>query len=248
MTAWYEESFGKDYMIVYKHRDMQGAAEEVKRMIEWLKLAPGASVFDLCCGMGRHSLALDEAGYKVTGMDLSEVLLAEAHRLDPEGRVTWLRGDMRNVPATGPFDAVVNLFTSFGYFDAEAENVKVLQEIDRLLADGGQFIIDFLNPDYVIRHLVPYSERTDEGLRIVEERSIEDGCVIKRITISEPGRPDRNYKEQVKLFRLADFERMLAQTGLTIERVYGDYDGSALDPETSRRQILVGSKTGGRTA
>lgn len=242
MKAWYEESFGKDYMIVYKHRDMQGAAEEVKRMIKWLDLAPHATIFDLCCGMGRHSLALHEAGYKVTGMDLSEVLLAEAHRLDPQGQVEWLRGDMRSVPLNGSFDAVVNLFTSFGYFDEEQDNVKVLQEIERLLSDSGQFILDYLNPDFVVRHLVPHSERTDEGMRIVEDRRIEDGCVKKRIAIQEPGQADRYYDEQVKLFRLADFERMLAQTGLKIDRVYGDYDGSALQPDSSRRQILVGHK------
>lgn len=246
MTAWYEESFGKDYLLVYKHRDMQGASAEVERMIGWLKLAPGARVFDLCCGMGRHSLALSEAGYDVTGMDLSEVLLAEARRLDPQGRVTWLKGDMRSVPAEGPFSAVVNLFTSFGYFDEEAENVKVLKEIERLLGEGGRFIIDFLNPDYVIRHLVPHSERMEEGTRIVEDRWIEDGCVKKRIAIVEPGRPERHYVEQVKLFGPEDFARMLAATDLRVEHVYGDYDGSPLNPDTSRRQILVGRKPGGR--
>jgi SAM-dependent methyltransferase len=242
MAAWYEESFGQDYLLVYKHRDMQGAQAEVKRMVDWLELPPGSAIFDLCCGMGRHSVALANEGYKVTGMDLSKVLLEQAVKLDGSGRITWLEGDMRSIPTDGPFDAVVNLFTSFGYFDEEAENAKVLSGMARILKPGGRFIIDFLNAAYVEKHLVPHSERMDEGIRIDESRSIEDGFVRKRIVLSEPGKPDRHYLEQVRLYGLEDFERLMAGTGLVINRVYGHYDGSAYEADTSLRLIFVGSK------
>ncbi|WP_337588938.1 class I SAM-dependent methyltransferase [Gorillibacterium massiliense] len=116
MERWYERSFGRDYLLVYKHRDFQRAQAEVHEMVRWLSLKPGVEVLDLCCGMGRHSMALADAGYQVTGVDLSDVLLAEARRLDPAGRMKWVKGDMRRIPLSGPFDAVVNLFTSFGYF------------------------------------------------------------------------------------------------------------------------------------
>lgn len=242
MTAWYEESFGKDYLIVYKHRDMQGAMAEVKRMAEWLHLAPGSHIFDLCCGMGRHSLALTDAGYRVTGMDLSKVLLAEARKHDPEGRVTWLEGDMRRIPAEGPFDAVVNLFTSFGYFEEDEENGKVLREIARILKPGGRFIIDFLNPEAVIANLVPHSHRMDGDFHIDETRSIEGGFVRKRIVLTEPGKPSRSYLEQVKLYGLDDFRRLLEGTGLTIDEVHGRYDASEYVPSESPRLILVGHR------
>lgn len=68
---------------------------------------------------------------------------------------------MRDLPLTGGFDAVVNLFTSFGYFEEDEEQVKVLREIYRMLKPGGKFVIDYLNPAYVIRHLVPHSTRED---------------------------------------------------------------------------------------
>ncbi|RAU90976.1 bifunctional 2-polyprenyl-6-hydroxyphenol methylase/3-demethylubiquinol 3-O-methyltransferase UbiG, partial [Paenibacillus sp. YN15] len=122
MAAWYEESFGEDYLLVYKHRDLHGAQVEVKRMANWLRLPAGSRILDLCCGMGRHSVALADEGYRVTGLDLSKVLLAEARKLDNSGRITWVEGDMRRLPLDGPFDAVVNLFTSFGYFEEEQEN------------------------------------------------------------------------------------------------------------------------------
>lgn len=242
--AWYQESFGNDYLIVYKHRDLQGAYHEVKKMMDWLGLKQGAEVLDLCCGMGRHSMALAEFGYDVTGVDLSEVLLNEAVKLDAGKQVTWLRGDMREVPLDRQYDAVVNLFTSFGYFDEDEQNEKVLHEIHRLLKEGGRFIIDFLNPVYVQSNLVSQSERTEKDLLIREARTIEDGCVRKRIVISQKGTADRHYLEQVKLYDRMAFEAMLLNAGLHIDHVYGEYDGQAYDAEASSRLIFVGHKEG----
>jgi ubiquinone/menaquinone biosynthesis C-methylase UbiE len=244
MTAWYEQSFGEDYLIVYKHRDIQGALSEVQKMAQWLNLQQGAKIFDLCCGMGRHSLALADLGYNVTGMDLSEVLLNEANRLDPNGKVRFFKGDMRQIPLMDEFDAVVNLFTSFGYFTDDAENEQVLHEMSRLLKQNGKFIIDFLNPAYVEAHLVPQSRRQEGKLEIVENRSIEDGYVRKRIIISEAGKKERHYLEQVKLVRLAEFQRMLKASGLELDHVFGHYDGTPYDEQHSPRLIMVGSKRG----
>jgi SAM-dependent methyltransferase len=244
MTAWYEQSFGQDYLVVYKHRDMQGAKNEVHKMVNWLHLQSGAEIFDLCCGMGRHSLTLAHYGFNVTGMDLSEVLLNEAKRLDKEGKVNWLRGDMRQIPLEKSFDAVVNLFTSFGYFTDELENEKVIHEISRLLKAEGKFIIDFLNPAYIEAHLVPHSQRLEAALDIEENRSIEDGYVRKRIIIREEGHEERHYLEQVRLYHLEDFKRMLAACDLEIDEVYGHYDGTHYVELESPRLIILGRKRG----
>lgn len=240
--AWYQESFGNDYLLVYKHRDMQGAYHEVKKMIDWLGLQQGSEVLDLCCGMGRHSMALADFGYQVTGVDLSEVLLSEAVKLDQQKRVSWLRGDMREVPLQHEFDAVVNLFTSFGYFDDDKQNEQVFHEINRLLKKGGRFIVDFLNPVYIQKHLVPASERIEGDLHIREARAIEDGCVRKRIVISQEGAPERKYLEQVKLYDKTAFVTMLQHAGLHIDHVYGGYEGQAYEADASSRMIFVGRK------
>jgi ubiquinone/menaquinone biosynthesis C-methylase UbiE len=246
MSDWYKKSFGDDYLLVYKHRDMQGAYNEVKGMIEWLRLAEGAEVLDLCCGMGRHSMALTDFGYKVTGIDLSNVLLKEAVRIDKDEMVRWIQGDMRDVQLTTQFDAVVNLFTSFGYFEQDDENEKVLREIHRLLKpDGqGQFIIDFLNPEYVEANLVPFSKREEGSCTIEETRKLEDGFVQKTIVIREPGMEERTYLEQVKLYHREPFMAMLERAGLEVLHVYGDYDASPYNNAVSKRMIFVGRRKG----
>ncbi|UHA74403.1 class I SAM-dependent methyltransferase [Paenibacillus sp. 481] len=243
MSEWYERSFGEDYLLVYKHRDFQGAAQEVHRMMEWLQLPKGAQVLDLCCGMGRHSMALADAGYTVTGMDLSEVLLQEAVAFDQHNQVTFIRGDMRNLPMDGPFDAVVNLFTSFGYFVDDADNAQVFTEIERVLKPGGRYIIDFLNPSYLQAHLVPHSERVDEGTSIQEDRTIEDGFVKKNIVLTDLATDaTRRYEERVKLYELADFDRMLSVAGLCVDAIYGSYDADSYSRERSARLIITGHK------
>ncbi|OWA33440.1 SAM-dependent methyltransferase [Saccharibacillus sp. O16] len=245
MSAWYEESFGEDYLRVYSYRDEQGAAHEVHEMISWLKLPPGAKVLDLCCGMGRHSLSLAEKGYKVTGMDLSEVLLEEAKKEEGAEAVNWVQGDMRELPfADGEFDAVVNLFTSFGYFKQDKEHVRVLEEIQRVLRPGGRYIIDFMNSLHVERHLKPCTEREEEGLKIEERRKIEDGYVKKHITIIPEGQEasePREYDERVKLYTLEELTQLLTEARLEIDEVRGDYDEKRYEAD-SPRMIFVGKR------
>ncbi len=243
MAEWYERSFGRDYLLVYKHRDFQGATEEVHRMMDWLKLPSSATVLDLCCGMGRHALALADAGYQVTGIDLSEVLLHEAVKHDAEGKVTFIRGDMRELPVDGPYDAVVNLFTSFGYFTDNVDNARVFQQIFRVLKPQGRYIVDFLNPAYVKQHLVPQSERASEGTLIQERRRIEDGFVKKDITLTDMVMNDkRQYEERVRLYELPDFEVMMSEAGLQLDAVYGGYDGMPYADQQAARMIMVGHR------
>ncbi|BBH21462.1 methyltransferase [Paenibacillus baekrokdamisoli] len=246
MTAWYERSFGSDYMIVYRHRNWQQAETEVQRMASWLALPDGASILDIGCGMGRHALALANLGFHVTGIDLSNALLEKAREHNIEGLIEKLvQGDMRELPfEDGQFQATVNLFTSFGYFPEESDNSRVLKEIRRVLQKDGRFLIDFMNGAYVKANLVSRSERIDEesGLHIEEVRAIENDWVVKKINIGPVGKNEesRSYEERVQLLPLDWFRGALIEAGLTLEQVFGNYEGDAYDVERSPRIIMVG--------
>ncbi|PWV92058.1 methyltransferase family protein [Paenibacillus cellulosilyticus] len=240
MSDWYESSFGDDYMVVYRHRNWDQAIAEVRLLLEWLELPLGSRMLDVGCGMGRHAVALDEMGYR--GIDLSLPLLKEARSHDAHHYISWQQGDMRELPyPDNAFDATVNLFTSFGYFSDE-DNKQVLRELRRVLRSGGVFVIDYLNASEVKRTLVPWSEREDEqtGWIIREHRTIELDVVCKTISIITPSGEERHYEERVKLYRLDWFEKALAEAGLRISRIAGQYDGTSYNESESKRLIISG--------
>jgi SAM-dependent methyltransferase len=148
--AWYKEWFGEEYLGLYSHRDEPEAEAHVDFVERELGDRRPRAVLDLACGAGRHTAALRRRGYRTLGVDLSLTLLAHARRLPRAA------GDMRCLPFTpGCFDWVLNFFTSFGYFEEERENFQVLEEIVRVLAPGGRFLIDIMNSAYTLRHLQP---------------------------------------------------------------------------------------------
>jgi ubiquinone/menaquinone biosynthesis C-methylase UbiE len=241
-APWYVESFKQDYLKIYAHRNDETAEQEVDLIISLLGMKTGSAVLDLCCGHGRHSRALARRGFQVTGLDLSEVLLAEARRRQKElPAIRYVRGDVRHIPFKNEFDYVLNLFTSFGYFEERAENIKVFEGISRALKTNGMYLIDFLNPGYVKRNLKPFSKRQVDQFEIIERRRIEDGKVVKVIEVRD-GENVRNYEERVQLIDSDTMMDMLKDVGLEVTGIYGDLQGEDYDAVHSPRMVLVGRK------
>lgn len=239
---WYVESFKQDYLQVYAHRNDQKGDEEIEAIVKLLKMKRGSNVLDLCCGHGRHSRALARRGFYVTGYDLSEVLLAEARRRSKGmNLIRYIQGDVRQLPFDAEFDYVLNLFTSFGYFERQEENQQVFDGIYQSLKPGGQFLVDFLNPPYVRATLKPYTEQEVDQLKIIERRKIEMGYVIKTIEVHD-GDEVRLYEERVRLFTVEEMEEMIGKAGLELTALYGNLKGEKYDPQNSPRMILVGRK------
>lgn len=239
MKEWYERSFGEDYLVVYKHRNRLDASKQVEKLVDWLKLKPSELILDLCCGNGRHTMALTERGFRVVGVDLSEALLLDAVQKSKGMGIPFIRGEMRNLPFVDrTFDVVVNLFTSFGYFEEDQENERVFQEMARVLNPNGRFLIDFLNRSAVEKNLVPRSEREQEGIKIREERFIEGDFVCKTIIVCDEGE-ERRYQERVKMYELDQMKQMMTKAGLTIDKVFGNFNGEAYHRD-SERMILMG--------
>jgi SAM-dependent methyltransferase len=181
-------------------------------------------VLDLACGAGRHHRALRAAGLRAVGIDLSWALLAQAQSLGSEAIA---RGDMRRLPfADRTFDAVLSFFTSFGYFDDADDDRRALREVARILDRRGRYLLDFLDAAHVERSLVPRSERTVPGYRLVEERRIEGGRVRKRVTIEADGATAPvTYEEVVTLYPRRDLERLLDEAAFEVEDAFGSFEG-----------------------
>ena len=229
---WFVEAFRAEYLDVYPHRDLSSAREEVGYLVE---RGVSGKVLDLCCGSGRHCLALRERGVDAFGIDLSLDLLRRAEGL--AGRIAC--GDARSIPcAAGGLDAVVSLFSSFGYFGAEGDR-RVLQEVARVLKPRGFLVIDLLNPARVRASLVPSSEVFRGGLRIEEKRSLADAGrrVVKEVRVQAADGSARSWREDVRLYEVADLLAILPGIELDFLHAHGDLDGSPSAPD-SPRQIL----------
>jgi SAM-dependent methyltransferase len=237
--AWFDSPF---YHILYKSRDEQEARQSLDNLLAAMDLHPGASILDLACGKGRHSRFLAEKGYRVTGIDISESSIAFARQFETV-HLEFYQHDMRQPFRTNYFDGIINMFTSFGYFKTDAEHFQALRRIAQNLKPGGIFLLDYFNSLWIRTHLVAAETKTVDGVAFDLKKYIQGGHVYKTVTFEQDGAL-QTYSEAVRLFELADFQRLFNATGLTIHKTLGDYDLTAFDAARSPRLILVAEKTG----
>jgi len=242
---WFERWFGEEYLLVYDHRDAEEAEREVATVCSVLELTGVDLVLDLCCGTGRHDLPLARRGLRIIGLDFSDSLLKIAESSRPEGQKypLYVRADARDtVFREGAFDAVVNLFTSFGYFTDE-ENKSFIESIARLLRPGGRFYIDYLNPPRVLSELVPESSKRKNDIEIVERRLFnpETHRIEKTISLRDCKGDCEEFHESVHLYEIGEMRRMLNSAGLEVGGVLGSADGEPYE-ESSARMIIFGKK------
>ncbi len=247
MAQWYREFFDDLYLRVYQPLEApEKVRQEVDFIVKALDLPAGAKVLDLCCGQGRHSLELARRGFQVVGVDLSEALLYAARkRAESEGlNVTFLHCDMREIDFADDFDAVINMFTSFGYLESEVEDEKVLGKVAQALKSGGKFLMDVVNRDRLVRDFQAREwHAADEGWLVLEERTFDhlSGRMETRwVCVARDGvRYER--LSSVRLYTASELRTMLERAGLKVTKLFGDYDGSPYSWD-SQRLIIVACK------
>ncbi|MEZ4756037.1 MAG: methyltransferase domain-containing protein [Flavobacteriales bacterium] len=237
---WYKDWFGtRYYALLYGHRDQDDAARWVRAILERWGPRPGERLLDLACGRGRHALHFANAGLDVTGVDLSEESLVEARSTVPLAQ--FRVHDIRE-PYPGPaFPYITCLFTSLGYTTDPADDLRVLQAASDSLAPGGRFVLDVMNTDHVLAHLIPVEERTIDGVHFLVERWYEDGSIRKRIQVTDGG-AHHTYEERLRALRPGDLTAMVIRAGLQVEDTT---DGPVLepfDPGRSQRFVLWAGK------
>jgi SAM-dependent methyltransferase len=236
---WYREAFGAEYLELYGHRDDASARREIGELLRLLDVSGGARALDCACGAGRHLQAMLEAGLDAWGIDLSAELLREASRRPGvAGRV--VRADMRRLPFGEVFDVLLNLFSSFGYFQAEAENAAALRSMVACLRPGGRLVMDHANRRYVESTLAPHSREQREDITIEHRRRIENDRVVKHTEVTRPT-GQRQYVESLRLYYPDELAGMFEAAGLGEPTFFGSTAGEPLTDE-SKRMIAIASK------
>jgi len=248
-TPWYETFFGEDYLRIYSpFLPAERTDKDVADIISLLQLPPGSAILDLCCGYGRHAIPLAQHGYEITGLDLSNkfLQLAQDHAESKGVKIHWRRSHMKNIPFEDAFDAVINIFTSFGYLEDEEEDLQVLQQVYKALKPEGLFLLETVLQTRVIRSFTPHSIiHYSDGLMVLEERHIDLPTSRNEVhvTILFPDGRRNEYKQSMRVYTLTELIRMLTAAGLQTHAYYGGLDGSPLAMD-SRRLVIVSQKMG----
>lgn len=233
---WFEEWFDSIwYDILYADRNDEEASAFIDTLVHSLQPATDDHFLDLACGSGRHSIYLANLGYRVTGLDLSKRKIAQARLRCPEN-VSFQVHDMRTPYEGETFDFVLNLFTSFGYFENLSDHLNTLEAVRDCLKPNGKLVIDYMNARHVKRTLPCEYVKKVGGITFQINKYAEKNCVIKDIEVVEKG---LHFKEKVRLFSLDDFREMLESTGFEIQTIYGGYKLSPYEDLASERLIVV---------
>ncbi|MDC8004412.1 methyltransferase domain-containing protein [Aureisphaera galaxeae] len=234
---WYSSWFDTPYYhILYKDRDKQEAQRFMDKLTSFLRLPVKAEILDLACGRGRHSVYLNELGYRVMGVDLSLENIKFARQFENES-LLFQQHDMC-LPFPKQFDAVFNLFTSFGYFEAEEDNLRTIRSIKSELKKGGYGVIDFLNVAHVKQSFVTKETKEVGGILFHIEKHMDTEHITKRIQFEDDGQHFQ-FTEKVRALTLSDFESYFDKVEAQLLHCFGDYDLNPFNEENSERLILI---------
>src|SRR5271163_610478 len=247
-SVWYVDFFRADYLNVYGHMFTDERAEKESAFVaSALHLQPGASVLDLCCGQGRHSVQLAKRGLRVTGLDLNPDYLELANQAARANKVSveTVAADMRHIPFETTFDAIVNMYSSFGYLESEAEDLKALESAGKALKNGGRILLDMLNREWAIDNYIPNDWHTGaDGTLYVERRDLDLAASrmhVHFIVVDPKGGRRESVGHNIRLYTLTEMMRLLDRVGFQVTAVFGGFDNESYAIST-RRMIIVAEK------
>ncbi len=232
-SSWFNTPY---YHTLYKHRNDADAQLFMKNITAHLQLPKSAHIADLPCGKGRHSIYLNSLGYKITGGDLSENSIEHAKQFENE-TLSFEVWDMRKT-LENKYDAIFNLFTSFGYFDDDNEDLQVLKAMKSGLKDDAVLVLDFLNVIKTERELVKEEIKTIDNIEFHIKREIKDGFILKHINFFADNK-SHSYTEKVKFLSIDKMKDYFSAVGIEIIDIFGDYNLNSFEEQQSSRLILV---------
>ncbi|MBI1184042.1 methyltransferase domain-containing protein [bacterium] len=233
--------FGSEYYLkLYRNRNLEEAKAFIDNLLGYLNPASGSRFIDVCCGRGRHAIYLAEKGYVVTGIDSSVESIAEAQKVC-KPNLSFKVGDIRKPLQLEPADVALNLFTSFGYFDSDEENLLSMQNIAGSLRKGGSLVIDYLNEHSTAQNLQCCDDLEIDGIQYALDRVADEHFIRKTIEINDKGKK-LVFHEQVRRYGLSHFNGLFKAAGLQLQAVFGNYQLAPFELETSDRLIMHAKK------
>ncbi|MBI4655119.1 MAG: class I SAM-dependent methyltransferase [Elusimicrobia bacterium] len=246
-SEWHKKFFKNSFYNPASSVSVKRAGDEVDFVVKTLNLKKGSEILDLCCGPGRHSILLAKRGFSVAGLDFSNDYISEAKKKARKARlkINFIKGDMRNFRFKNKFDAVINMFTSFGYFKKFSDDIKVLKEVCKSLKPRGLFLIDTLNGDWLRKNF--RSRRWQKLLNGVYQLEETELAKDKKSAINRWIRikPDGKIQERIFYLRLYDKKLMssvLKKAGLTPLKFWGNFKGQKLSGKSNRLIALARKK------
>ncbi len=235
--TWFEKWFDTPfYHKLYDHRNEQEAELFIDNLVNFLQLKNTDKILDLPCGKGRHSIYLNKLGYNVVGADLSTNSIKSA-KIYENDLLSFQVHDMRE-KLQNKFNVIFNLFTSFGYFEDDETNIKVLQNFKKILDNNGLIVLDFLNVKKVKNNLIAKEIIDKNDIRFNIKRKVENNFITKEINFTFEGKTYQ-FEEKVQFLTFNHFSEMADKAGLTIKNSFGDYNLNPFDEKESDRLILI---------
>jgi len=233
--TWAPEMFGEQAHL--------RATAEVEGIVQLLQPAEGAAILDLCCGPGRLTLPLARLGYRMTGVDRTEAYLATLRELaQAEGLpVEIIHEDMRRFRREGAFDAAINVFTSFGYFDDQDEDRQVARNLFASLRPGGALLMEMMGKEILARIFQPrrWQWIDDDTIRLDETEVARDWTWVRNQWMMIRGGERTEHIVEHRIYSAAELTALLAEAGFADFEVYGHLSGTPYDHEAKRLVVLA---------
>lgn len=244
MAEWFKDWFStNEYLYVYRHRDENDACKLSRLILGNINLPPDADVLDFACGAGRYSILFAQKGYNVTAFDLclTQLKIARQNACLSGLNIDFFCTDLRQVCLKKKFDLIVNLFTSFGYFESDEENLGQFKNVYSHLKEKSYFVFDYFNVEYLQNNLPGDTKDVFDGCIMTQRRYIENNRVKKIINIRKNG-IEKQYMESVRLYYPDEIKCVMKKLGFDIKKIFGNYSGEEFNCLSSPRLIIIAQK------
>lgn len=231
-----DEEFWTEFRdFLFSEDKLADAREEIEKIVELADLESGMKILDMPCGVGRHSIELNKKGFEVVGVDKTPAYIEEAEDSDDENEIEFVQEDMKDFRRENSFDAVINWWNSFGYFEDEEDDRQMLENIHASLKDGGVLLMDYYSKEITALNNIMKQWSEQDGIYNIEKSTVKDNWKKGETTwIKIEDGETKKYTWEQRLYSASELEDMMKEAGFSNVKFYGNVEGDDFDEEADR--------------